>query len=162
MDEDIHGFFWEFCLLLQHGLSACTCTPISVNQIVRITQVQFHPQVNYTDFLVDVTNESISPKSCNVSGISPGLNLRKVFLNDSDQVLWSPMNMKSPQVNAIENNKDLLPQIPYESKWSQKNSIESKANKYGYKNSEALIRKLRPVLPKSRSEGKFIIETHCV
>lgn len=66
--------------------------------------------------------------------------------------------MKSQQVNALENNKDLLPQIPYESKWSQKNYIESKANKYGYKNSDALIKKLRPVLPKSRSEGKLVFE----
>ena len=82
-----------------------------------------------------------------------GLNLRKVFLNDSDQVLWSPISIRNSGQNP-HNNKDVLPQLPYESKWSPKNAIQNKANKYSHKNSEALVKKLKPVLVRGKSGSK--------
>ncbi|KAJ1525115.1 hypothetical protein ONE63_009957 [Megalurothrips usitatus] len=88
---------------------------------------------------------------------SAGLNLRKVFLNDSDQVLWSPVSSKSSH-NIAKNNKDILPQLPYENKWSPKNAVETKANIYGYKNSNALLRKLKPVKSKSKTESNSVLE----
>lgn len=81
--------------------------------------------------------------------------MRRVFLNESDQVLWSPVGTENQVSNALENNKDLLPQLPYESKWSPNNAIQNKANKYGYKNSDRLLKKLKPVLPRSKSESEF-------
>ncbi|KAK3923403.1 Polypeptide N-acetylgalactosaminyltransferase 35A [Frankliniella fusca] len=103
------------------------------------------------------THLSQSDRTNFLSTVPPAsLILRRVFVNDSDQVLRSPinfMNRKSPDTN-----KDLLPQIPYESKWSPKNALQSRANKYGFKNSEALIKKLKPVLPKSKSAGNSVLE----
>ncbi|XP_034254371.1 polypeptide N-acetylgalactosaminyltransferase 35A-like isoform X2 [Thrips palmi] len=105
------------------------------------------------------THLSQSDRTNFLSTVSPsGLNLRKVFLNESDQVLWSPIGAENQVSNILETNKDLLPQLPYESKWSPNNAIQNKANKYGYKNSDRLLKKLKPVLPKNKSESNSVLE----
>lgn len=72
-------------------------------------------------------------------------------------MLWSPVGADNQVSNILGNNKDLLPQLPYESKWSANNAIQNKANKYGYKNSDRLLKKLKPVLPKSKPGSKFFL-----
>lgn len=110
------------------------------------------------------THLSQSDRTNYLSTVSAsGLNLRKVFLNDSDQVLWSPIGLKNPipnsiDINSNDINNDLMPQVPYESRWSPKNSVQNKVNKYGYKNSDSLVNKLRAVLPKSKSGDNSILD----